>query len=92
MVVLTLLLPDGIRPADSGKADRRTHLAELARLGARKAFLTDSSDVYLEPHSLNRFFTIAIYRKMQGTPISATTTMRDSTSKERRFKSRSSET
>ena len=66
VVALALLLPDGIRAADSGKVDPRTHLAELARLGARKAFLTDSPDVYLEPRSLNRFFTIAIYRRLQG--------------------------
>ena len=45
---------------------REPTLAELSRLGARKPFLTDSPDVYLEPQSLNQFFTEAIYRKLQG--------------------------
>jgi hypothetical protein len=66
VVALALLLPDEIRTGDSGKVDPRTHLEELARLGARKAFLTDSPDVYLEPRSLNRFFTTAIYRRLHG--------------------------
>ena len=46
--------------------DPRQALAELRRLGARKPFLTDSPDVYLEPKSLHRFFTERIYRKLQG--------------------------
>jgi hypothetical protein len=48
------------------KVDPRTYLTELSRLGTRKPFLTDSPDVYLEPQSLNHFFTLAIYRKLQG--------------------------
>jgi Type ISP C-terminal specificity domain len=46
--------------------DPRQALAELRRLGARRAFLTDSPDAYLEPKSLHRFFTERIYRKLQG--------------------------
>jgi len=66
LVAFVLLLPSAVRASDNGKIDPRTHLAELARLGARKAFLTDSPDVYLEPGSLNRFFTVTIYRRLQG--------------------------
>src|SRR5437867_12984317 len=66
VVALALLLPAAIRAADSVKADPRAHLGEMARLGARKPFLTDSPDVYLEPRSLNRFFTVAIYRRLAG--------------------------
>jgi hypothetical protein len=46
--------------------DPRFLLAELRRLSATKPFLTDSPDVYLEPQSLNGFFTPPIYRKLQG--------------------------
>jgi hypothetical protein len=46
--------------------DPRFWLAELRRLSATKPFLTDSPDVYLEPQSLNGFFTPPIYRKLQG--------------------------
>lgn len=62
-----LLSPIAIRSEDSSKkVDPRVYLGELSRLGARKPFLTDSTDVYLEPQSLNHFFTEAIYRKLQG--------------------------
>src|SRR5881296_4622798 len=66
VVALALLLNAAIGVADGVKVDPRAHLGELARLGARKPFLTDSPDVYLEPRSLNRFFTVAIYRRLQG--------------------------
>lgn len=52
--------------ADRPAVDPREYLAELRRLGARKPFLTDSPDVYLEPQSLGRFFTAGIYRKLRG--------------------------
>src|SRR6266581_5258303 len=65
-IALALLLPAAIRAADSPKVDPRAHLGELARLGARRPFLTDSPDVYLEPRSLKRFFTVAIYRSIEG--------------------------
>ncbi len=51
---------------DRDKLDPRQYLAELARLGARKPFLVDSPDVYLEPRSLNHFFTEFIYKHLQG--------------------------
>jgi|WetSurMetagenome_2_1015567.scaffolds.fasta_scaffold191905_1 hypothetical protein len=38
----------------------------MSRLGAKKPFLKDSSDVYLEPESLNKFFTMPIYKKLEG--------------------------
>lgn len=52
--------------AHSTQTDPRAALTEIARLGARKPFLVDSPDVYLEPKSLNRFFTDPIYRKLLG--------------------------
>src|SRR5437867_6075687 len=65
-VALALLVPAAIPAAEGVKVDPRAHLGEMARLGARKRFLTDSPDVYLEPRSLNRFFTVAIYRRLAG--------------------------
>jgi hypothetical protein len=62
-VALVLLIPVAIL---SAQEDPRTQLAEMARIGARKPFLVDSPDVYLEPKSLNHFFTEAIYRRLQG--------------------------
>jgi hypothetical protein len=62
-VVMVLFIPVAILNAQD---DPRTQLAEMARIGARKPFLVDSPDVYLEPNSLNRFFTEAIYRRLQG--------------------------
>lgn len=44
----------------------RWYLAELARLSARKPFLQDSPDVYLESASLGKFFTPAIYERLRG--------------------------
>jgi hypothetical protein len=55
-----------IQAVDGANIDPRTYLAELARLGVRKPFLIDSPDVYLEPRSLNRFFTEPIYRRLKG--------------------------
>jgi hypothetical protein len=47
--------------------DPHEYLLEMSRVAARKPFLTDSPDVYLEPKSLNRFFTEGgIYRKLRG--------------------------
>jgi hypothetical protein len=67
MVIFALVFPAAMQGGDTAKkADPRAYLAELSRLGARKPFLTDSPDVYLEPGSLNHFFTGAIYRKLQG--------------------------
>ncbi len=66
-IILSALIPFAAPGQDIGpKVDPRTYLAELARLGSRKPFLTDSPDIYLEPQSLNRFFTLPIYRKLQG--------------------------
>lgn len=67
VVLLAVLLPVAIRAGElTNKADPRDYLTQLSRLGARKPFLTDSPDVYLEPASLNKFFTEPIYRKLEG--------------------------
>jgi hypothetical protein len=67
IAVFAMLFPIAIHGQNATpKVDPRTYLAELARLGSRKPFLTDSPDVYLEPQSLNQFFTMPIYRKLQG--------------------------
>jgi hypothetical protein len=63
---LLLILATGGGALRAQAPDPRVVLAELRRLSARKPFLTDSPDVYLEPQSLNGFFTPAIYRKLQG--------------------------
>jgi hypothetical protein len=52
--------------ADRSVINPREYLAELRRLGARKPFLTDSPDVYLEPQSIGQFFTEKIYRELRG--------------------------
>jgi hypothetical protein len=67
MVVLALVFPAAKQGGDTlKKVDPRAYLAELSRLGARKPFLTDSPDVFLEPASLNHFYTEAICLKLQG--------------------------
>jgi len=47
-------------------ADFKQGVAYIARLSAAKPFLKDSSDVLLEPKSLNRFFTDKIYQQLKG--------------------------
>jgi hypothetical protein len=67
LLMLSILSSVAIRGEDSPKkADPRAYLTELYRLGARKPFLADSPDVYLEPDSLNQFFTEPIYRRLEG--------------------------
>jgi hypothetical protein len=67
LLMLAILFPVAIRSEDlPRKVDPRAYLTELMRLGARKPFLTDSPDVYLEPESLNQFFTEPIYRRLEG--------------------------
>jgi hypothetical protein len=67
LVMLAILFPVAIRGQDlPKKVDPRAYLTQLIRLGARKPFLTDSPDVYLEPGSLNQFFTDPIYRRLEG--------------------------
>jgi hypothetical protein len=48
------------------EAEFREGLLALARLGATNPFLKDSPDVYLEPRSLNQFFTDRIYQRLEG--------------------------
>ena len=66
VVALLLLGRSDLAASNMPKVDPREILDELRRLGARKSFLTDSPDVYLEPKSLNRFFNESIYRRLQG--------------------------
>jgi len=54
------------KPSDMTEAEFKEGLAVLARLGAVNTFLKDSSDVHLEPQSLNRFFTDRIYQRLEG--------------------------
>lgn len=46
--------------------NQREALALISRVGAKKPFLKDSPDIYLEPDSLNKFFTMPIYKKLEG--------------------------
>jgi hypothetical protein len=46
--------------------DPQEYLLQMRRVAAKKPFLIDSPDVYLEPKSLNRFFTEGIYKKLRG--------------------------
>ena len=63
---MLLLAAANLSGADRSAINPREYLAELRRLGARKPFLADSPDVYLEPQSLGQFFTEKIYRKLRG--------------------------
>ncbi len=60
------LLPSVIVAETPHKVDQREALALISRVGAKRPFLKDSPDVYLEPDSLDRFFTMPIYRKLEG--------------------------
>lgn len=66
LVTVPLIIFVSTRSAVAQEPNPRELLAELSRLSARKPFLTDSPDVYLERQSLNQFFTAPIYRKLQG--------------------------
>ena len=66
LLSLLLLLCNEVQAADGANPDPRKYLLEMERLGARKPFLVDSPDVYLERRSLNHFFTEPIYRRLQG--------------------------
>ncbi len=65
-IMLGILLASVIVAETPGKVDQREALALISRVGAKKPFLKDSSDVHLEPDSLNKFFTMPIYRKLEG--------------------------
>jgi len=64
--ILMALLPAVLHSEAPANVNQREALALMARLGAKKPFLKDSSDVYLEPDSLNKFFTMPIYKKLEG--------------------------
>jgi hypothetical protein len=48
------------------EADLKNGLVHIMRISAKAPFLKDSSDVLLEPQSLNQFFTDRIYQKLEG--------------------------
>jgi hypothetical protein len=64
--LLAVLLAAALHSETPEKVNQREALVLMERLGAKKPFLKDSSDVYLEPDSLNKFFTMPIYRKLEG--------------------------
>jgi hypothetical protein len=55
-----------VAETSADKIDQREALALISRVGAKKPFLKDSPDIYLEPDSMNKFFTMPIYRKLEG--------------------------
>ncbi len=65
-IMLGMLFASVIVAETPGKVDQREALALISRVGAKKPFLKDSPDVYLEPDSLNKFFTMPIYRQLEG--------------------------
>jgi len=71
-LILFLLFPASVgtlfgqaKPTEFSESDMAL-LATAARLGATHPFLDDSSDVWLEPDSLNKFFTDKIYQRLAG--------------------------
>jgi hypothetical protein len=65
-VAATFLLALPALAEQQVQVDPREYVLEMRRVAARKPFLTDSPDAYLEPKSLNRFFTERIYKKLRG--------------------------
>jgi hypothetical protein len=66
LLVLFISLSVGTLFAEMTETEFREGFAVLARLGSNKPFLKDSPDVYLEPQSLNLFFTDRIYQRLEG--------------------------
>ncbi len=64
--ILMALLASALHSETPKNVNQRDALALMMRFGAKKPFLKDSSDVYLEPDSLNKFFTMPIYKKLEG--------------------------
>ena len=67
-VTLILLLFPPALPAQKveSEADLKNGLVHVMRISANAPFLKDSSDVLLEPQSLNQFFTDRIYQRLEG--------------------------
>jgi hypothetical protein len=65
-IAIALLFSCALHAETPDKMTPREALTLLARVGAKKPFLKDSPDVYLEPDSLNKFFTTPIYKKLEG--------------------------
>jgi len=70
LLCLLLLCPLALFAADKvpemSDADFKQGVAFIARMSAIQPFLKDSSDVLLEPKSLNQFFTDKIYQRLEG--------------------------
>lgn len=68
--LLMLLFPIALfgqeNKSEMSEGDFKEGLSFVARMSAKKPFLKDSSDVMLEPRSLNQFFTDRIYEKLEG--------------------------
>jgi hypothetical protein len=65
-VCLSLFLISGLYAESPQNLNPREALSLISRLGAKRPFLRDSPDVYLEPGSLNQFFTMPIYGRLEG--------------------------
>ena len=67
-IVLLILCPVALFGQENTmtESEFRDGIAFMSRISANKPFLKDSSDVLLEPKSLNRFFTDKIYQKLTG--------------------------
>jgi len=66
ILVLLFLCPLTLFAQEITETEFRDGVAFMGRISANKPFLKDSSDVLLEPKSLNRFFTDKIYQKLTG--------------------------
>ena len=66
IIVLLFLCPLTLFGQEITEAEFRDGVAFMGRISANKPFLKDSSDVLLEPESMNRFFTDKIYQKLTG--------------------------
>jgi hypothetical protein len=64
--LLIVLLAAALQAETPEKVNPREALALFSRVGAKKPFLKDSPDIYLEPDSLNKFFTMHIYKRLEG--------------------------
>ena len=68
ITVLLILCPLVLFSQESAmtEAEFKDGVAFMGRISANKPFLKDSSDVLLEPKSLNTFFTDKIYQRLEG--------------------------
>ena len=69
-LVFLILCPVALFGQDTktemSESDFKEGMAFVGRMSAKKPFLKDSSDILLEPKSLNQFFTDRIYQNLEG--------------------------